>query len=185
MTISLGESRRRARHRRALGYTAVALGMYLSVWVGVQVHPPEGVRMPMLFLHLASVIAGLGATVVLDAKALVWIMGRTSLDDLRRVEHSVTPVAWLGIVGLLVTGAFLAPDLHSPLTALKMIAVLIAALNGIAVGRLTDELKRMPADARFWGAPPRLRWWCLGTATTSQIAWWTAVIVGMLNTAGR
>lgn len=185
MTISLGESRRRARHRRALGYAAVAIGLYFSLWVGTSLTPPEWLRMPMLFLHLASVIAGLGATVVLDMKALFWTLGRASLADLRHVEHAVTPVAWIGIVGLLVTGAFLAPDLHSPFTVIKMIAVLIAALNGIAVGRLTDELTRMPASARFWRSPARLRWWCLGTATTSQIAWWTAVIVGMLNTAGR
>lgn len=114
MTISLGESRRRARHRRALGYTAVALGMYLSLWVGTSVIAPDWVRMPMLFLHLASVIAGLGATVVLDVRAFFWTMGRATVEDLRRVEHAVTPVAWMGIVGLLVSGAFLAPNLHSP-----------------------------------------------------------------------
>ena len=185
MTISLGERRRRARHRRALGYAAVSIGLSLSLWVGASVPTPEWLRMPMLFLHLAAVIAGLGATVVLDMKALFWTFGRTTLADLRHVEHAVTPVAWLGIIGLLATGAFLSPDLHSPFTAIKMIAVLVAALNGIAVGRLTDELNRMPPNANFWAAPARLRWWCLGTATTSQIAWWTAVIVGMLNTAGR
>ena len=185
MTISLGESRRRARHRRALGYTAVAIGMYLSLWVGTSVIAPDGVRMPMLFVHLASVIAGLGATVVLDVRAFFWTMGRATVEDLRRVEHAVTPVAWMGIVGLLVSGAFLAPDLHSPLPALKMTAVLVAALNGIAVGRLTDELGRLPDQTRFWALPARLRWWCLGTAATSQLAWWTAVIIGMLNTTGR
>jgi hypothetical protein len=185
MTISLGESRRRARHRRALGYAAVAIGLYLSLWVGTSVTAPEWMRMPMLFLHLISVIAGLGATVVLDVKALFWTAGRASIDDVRHLEHSVTPLTWMGILGLLFSGAFLSPDLHSPLTAIKMIAVLVAALNGIAVGRLTDELRRLPSGTRFWRTPARLRWWCLGTATTSQIAWWTAVLIGMLNTAGR
>ena len=47
MTISLGESRRRARHRRALGYAAVAIGLFglnsiaaLVTVVGVLVEVP-------------------------------------------------------------------------------------------------------------------------------------------------
>ncbi len=185
MTISLGESRRRARHRRALGYAAVSIGVFLSLWVGTSVIAPASWHMPMLFLHLASVIAGLGATVVLDVRAAYWAFGRATVEDLRRVEHAVTPVAWMGIVGLLATGAFLAPDLHSPLPAIKMTAVLVAALNGIAVGRLTDELNRLPDQTRFDRLPWRLRLWCFGTAITSQAAWWTAVIIGMLNTTSR
>lgn len=180
---SLRENRRLARHRRALGYWAVLLGMWLSLWVGTSVQVREMFHLPFLFVHLASVIAGLGATVVLDAKAVQWVFGRATLGDVNRIEHAVTPLAWLGITGLLASGAFLAPDFSEPLTALKMVAVLIAGLNGVAVGKLADTLGRMPVHMTFRRVPTRLKWWCAGSATVSQVAWWSAVILGMMNTA--
>ena len=48
-----------------------------------------------------------------------------------------------------------------------------------------DELGRLPDRTPFRALPSRMRWWCFGSAATSQIAWWTAVIIGMLNTTGR
>ena len=93
--------------------------------------------------------------------------------------------AWLGIVGLFATGAFLQPDLAQPLTAIKMIAVLVAAMNGVAMTRLTDQLDRLPGTVRFSALPARLRLWCVWSAVVSQTAWWTAVLIGMLNTASR
>ena len=178
------ETLRRARHRRALGYWAVLIGLWLSLWVGTSVQVRESFHLPFLFAHLAAVIAGLGATVVLDAKAVQWVLGRATLGDVHRMEQAVTPLAWLGITGLLASGAFLSPDLGEPLTALKMTAVLVAALNGVAVGRLADTLDRMPVHMPFRRVPTRLKLWCAGSAATSQVAWWCAVVLGMMNTAG-
>jgi len=31
--------------------------------------------------------------------------------------------------------------------------------------------------------PGRLRAWCVWSAVVSQFGWWTAVLIGMLNTA--
>ncbi|REJ04035.1 hypothetical protein DY023_17140 [Microbacterium bovistercoris] len=184
MSIALSERRSLARHRRALGYWAVSIGMFASLWISTQIQPAPWMHLPMLFTHLASVIAGLGATVMLDVKALRWVTGAQQLSDLWLFERSVTPLAWAGITGLLFTGAFLQPSLDEPITALKMVAVFVAAMNGVALGRLTDTLRRMPPDTRFAAAPTRLKLWCLSSAATSQIAWWTAVIIGMLNTSG-
>jgi hypothetical protein len=184
VSIALSEQRSLARHRRALGYWAVTLGMLASLWISTQIQPAAWMHLPMLFAHLASVIAGLGATVMLDVKALRWVLGTQQLSELWVFEKSVTPLAWAGIIGLLFTGAFLQPVLDSPVTALKMVAVYVAAMNGVALGRLTDELHRMPPDTRFATAPTRVKLWCLSSAATSQIAWWTAVIIGMLNTSG-
>ncbi|MGB4136257.1 MAG: hypothetical protein WA971_06825 [Microbacterium sp.] len=184
MSIAVREQRRLARHRRALGYAGVLSGMSLSLWIGTSVVPAPWMHHPMLFLHLASVIAGLGAAVMLDVKALRWVAGRIRVSDLWLFERSVTPIAWAGITGLLFSGAFLHPDLNAPLTALKMVAVLIAALNGVALGRLTDDLRRMRPDTPFSSVPLRVKLWCLGSGMTSQAAWWTAVVIGMLNTSG-
>lgn len=185
MTIPLTESRRIARHRRALAYWAVLLGMLLSLWIGSTVVPPDWVRLPALFGHVASVIVGLGAAVVLEMSGVLWVLRRHSLQDLRRTERTVSPLAWLGIAGLLASGAFLQPDLDQSLTVVKMIAVLIAAMNGVAMTRLTGELARLPDGAGFAATPVKLRLWCVWSALVSQAAWWTAVLIGVSNTAAR
>lgn len=185
MTIPLTERRRNARHRRAVAYWAVALAMFVSLWVGASVAPPEWVRSPALFAHLGSVIVGLGAAVLLETSGLLWMLRRRTLDDLRRVERTVSGLAWLAIAGLLATGAFLQPDLSQPLTALKMLAVLVVAMNGVSTTKLTAELARLPAGVRFGALPGRLRLWCVWSAVVSQAGWWTAVLIGMLSTASR
>jgi hypothetical protein len=185
VTIPLTERRRAARHRRAVAYWCVIIALLFSLWVGTTVAPPGWVRTPALFGHLAAVIVGLGAAVLLEMSGLLWMLRRAVLADLRRVERTVTGLAWLGIGGLLATGAFLQPDLSDPLTALKMIAVLVAAMNGVAMTRLTAELARLPEGARFGAIPRRLQLWCVWSAVVSQAAWWTAVLIGMLNTASR
>ncbi len=179
------EQRRTARHRRALAYWCVLLAWLLSLWIGTSVVPPEWLHAPALFGHLAAVIVGLGSAVLLEMSGLLWTLRRAHLEDVRRVEHTVTGLAWLGIAGLLATGAFLQPDLGQPLTAVKMVAVLVAALNGVGMTRLTDELERLPGRVRFSALPRELRAWSVWTAAVSQIAWWTAVLIGMLNTASR
>lgn len=185
MTTPLTERRRIARHRRAVAYWGVALAMLVSLWVGASVAPPDWVRNPALFAHLGSVIVGLGAAVLLETSGLLWMLRRTTLDDLRRVERMVSGLAWLGIAGLMATGAFLQPELGEPLTALKMLAVLVVAMNGVSMTKLTAELARLPDRVRFSALPRRLRLWCVWSALVSQAGWWTAVLIGVLNTASR
>ncbi|KRA25317.1 hypothetical protein ASD65_13465 [Microbacterium sp. Root61] len=185
MTIPLTEQYRRARHNRATAYWCVVLAMYLSLALGTALQPAEWLHYGALMVHLGSVIVGLGAAVLLELWGLAWARGRSSLDDLRRIEPSVSSLAWLGIIGLLASGAFLEPNLDDPLTDLKMLAVLIVALNGVAMTRLTRELGRLPGGIAFARIPPRLRTWCVWSALVSQAGWWTAVLVGMLNTASH
>jgi hypothetical protein len=185
VTLPLIERRRAARRRRAFSYWGVLIAMYLSLWLGSSVVPPEWMHYPALLFHLASVIVGLGAAVLLETKGLLWTVGRRTLGELRQTERTVTPLAWLGIAGLLTTGIFLHPDLTDPLTVLKMTAVLVVALNGVAMTRVAGELARLPATTRFRALPRRLRQWCIWSAVVSQAGWWTAVMIGMLNTAAR
>lgn len=157
--------------------------MYVSLSLGVVLEPPDWVHYGALFVHLGSVIVGLGAAVLLEFFGLLWVRGRSTLDDLRRVEPVVSGLAWLGIAGLLASGAFLEPNLGDPLTDLKMVAVLIVALNGVAMKRLTGELGRLPGGIPFSRVPARMQMWCVWSAAVSQAGWWTAVVIGMLNTS--
>ena len=181
--MPLTERRRAARHRRALAYWGVMLSLWLSLWVGAAVVPAEWLHLSMLFVHLASIIVGLGAAVFLEFNGLLWMIGRRTLADLRHTEQSVSALAWLGILGLFFSGAFLAPNLEDPLTVIKMTAVLVVAMNGVAMTRLTADLARLPATIPFRRVPRRVQLWCVWSALVSQAAWWTAVIIGMLNTA--
>jgi hypothetical protein len=174
-----------ARRKRAFAYWGVAFGLYLSLWFGASLAPPFWLHVGMLFVHLSSIIVGLGAAVFLEFNGALWTIGRRTLADVRHAERSVSALAWIGIIGLFVSGAFLQPDLEDPLTALKMIAVLLVAMNGVAMTRLTGELARLPASVPFGSLPRRLQLWCLWSALVSQAGWWTAVIIGMVNTALR
>ena len=109
----------------------------------------------MLFAHLASIIIGLGAAVFLEFNGLLWMIGRRTLADLRHTERSVSALAWIGILGLFASGAFLEPNLEDPLTVVKMIAVLVVAMNGVAMTRLTADLARLPPHRALRGASPR------------------------------
>lgn len=181
--MPLVERRRAARHRRAVAYWGVMLSLWLSLWLGTMLVPQQWLHMVMLFVHLASIIIGLGAAVFLEYNGLLWMIGRRTLADLRHTEHSVSALAWLGILGLFASGAFLQPNLAAPLTEIKMLAVLMVAMNGVAMTRLTAELSRLPAGIAFRAVPRRMQLWCVWSGLVSQVGWWTAVIIGMLNTA--
>jgi hypothetical protein len=183
VTIPLVERRRAARHGRALAYWGVMLALYASLWLGSSLIPADWLHISMLFVHLASIIVGLGSAVFLEFNGLLWTIGRSTLADVRQTEQSVSALAWLGILGLFFSGAFLEPNLEDPLTVVKMAAVLVVAMNGVAMTRLTAELGRLPATIPFARVPRRVQLWCIWSALVSQAAWWTAVIIGMLNTA--
>jgi hypothetical protein len=161
----------------------VLLGMYASLFVAGSVAPPLWLHYGALFVHLGAVILGLGAAVVLEFHGLLWMTRRRSLDELRQTERAVSALAWLGIIALLASGALLQPSLDDPLTVVKLSAVLLVALNGVGMTRLTAELSRMPPRMRFSSLPRGIQAWCIWSAVISQAGWWTAVLIGMLNTA--
>ncbi|MEU3429846.1 hypothetical protein [Streptomyces gardneri] len=130
-----------------------------------------------LFAHLASLILGFGAVLAIDYYGLLWLLGRRSLPD--TLEHAAplhVPV-WLGVGGLLLTGMLLHPDPNAPLTQVKLVLVLVIALNGVHATalhhRLTDLGHRGPTTGLLvrGGA----------SAVVSQMSWWGAVIIGFLN----
>ncbi|MDL9977759.1 hypothetical protein [Microbacterium candidum] len=184
-TIPLSERRRVWRHRRALAYWGVLFAWTFSVAGSVAIHPLPQIRLIALFVHLASVVVGLGAAVMVEYNGLLWMLGRRRIGAVNEAEHTLSFVVWMGIAGLLASGLFLHPDLGNPLTDLKLAAVLVLSMNGVAVTRLAHELQRLPDDMPFRRTPRALRWWATESGIVSQLAWWTAVIIGMLNTAAR
>lgn len=185
MTIALSARRPLTRNQRTLAYCAVVVALALSLWIGANLAPPPWLHLPALFVHLSSVIVGLGAAVTLELTGLLWITGRRTLDEVRRSEGVITLIAWAGIIGLIASGAFLHPNLGDPKTVVKMVAVLVVALNGVAMTGLTASLARLPNDAQFTTLASRLKARCVVCGAVSQLGWWTAVVIGMLNTSAR
>jgi hypothetical protein len=182
--MTMKERQRHRRRLRAVAYAGVAAAWALTVWLSTVVAPPEWMRMPALFLHLASLVVGLGAVLMIEWHGLLWATGWSTAREVRQADRTLILPVWLGLAGLLATGALLQPDLDQPLTVVKLVAVLVLALNGVALTRWTSDLARMPAKARFRDLPRSAR---LGYATSgviSQLAWWTAVLIGMLNSTG-
>ena len=64
---------------------------------------------------------------------------------------------------------------------MKLAAVLVLSLNGVALTRWTMYFARFPRKMRFAALPKRARARFIGSAIVSQLAWWTAVIIGMVN----
>lgn len=185
MVITLKAKQRRRQRRRALAYVAVAAGWAASIWISTLLAPPAWLHAVALFVHLASLVVGLGAVLMVEWYALLWATEWRSVRDLRQVDLTLKPPIWAGLIGLLASGALLQPHLDSPATVVKLIAVLIVSLNGVALTRWTSYLARFPARMRFRTLPMRARVRFVGSAVLSQVAWWTAVVIGMLNSAAR
>lgn len=179
--VTLREKQRRRRIRRALAYTGVAVAWALSILVSTVVSLPEPAHTAVLFVHLGSLIVGFGAVLMIDWHALLWATEWSSVRELRQADRTLVLPVWIGLAGLLTSGALLEPDLESPMTQVKLAAVLVLSLNGVALTRWTFELARLPARARFRSLSPRVRTGFIASAVVSQIAWWLAVLIGMLN----
>lgn len=185
MSGSLIERRRIARHQRAYAYWAVLIAWCVSIWLGTSLQPAVWVHATALFVHLASIVVGLGAALMVEYTGLLWMRGRRPVEKVREMEHTLAVPAWLGIVGLLASGALLELHMDQPRTFLKLLAVLVLALNGVSVSRLGAELDRLPDGTAYASVPARLKRWCVTSGIVSQVAWWTAVVIGMLNTTSR
>ena len=181
VTTTIKARQRRRKLHRAVAYVAIAAGWAAAIYVSTLLVPPPWLHTSALFVHLASVIVGLGAVLMVDWYALLWVTEWRTVRDLRQVDITLKLPIWIGIIGLLASGALLHPDLGSPLTLVKLGAVLVLSLNGVAITRWTTSLARFPRKTRFTSLPRAARLQFITSAVISQIAWWTAVVIGMLN----
>lgn len=154
---------------------ALTLTWATSLVVSAHVTVEPALHEWALFLHLTAIIVGMGAVLTLDWLAVRWLLGRLSLRGLLATAAECHLVIWTGWVVLVLSGALLSPDLSSPLTRVKVAAVLVAGLNGLAAHAMQRHLERRSTVGL------RLLVLAGTVATISQAGWWTAVAVGFLN----
>ncbi|MCG5449111.1 MULTISPECIES: hypothetical protein [Micromonospora] len=176
----------RGGHRRAAGRATivasvltVSLGWLIAILVAPHVTLSPGARMVALFCHLTCLVVGFGAVLTVDWFSLRWLLRQEPLGTVLTAARGAHLLIWLGLVGLLASGTALGPDTSSALVWVKLLAVLVVGINGLFLGRVRDRLVAVR------GRPP---WSALlpgvAAATISQLAWWTATLVGFWNANG-
>ncbi|MFD7256438.1 hypothetical protein [Streptomyces sp. NPDC059874] len=161
----------------AAASVAVCAAWAVTTWVALHLRADATLHTVALFVHLASLVLGFGAVLAIDYFGALWLAGRKSL---REVVDATAPLhlpVWAGLGGLVLSGAFLHPDLSSPLTCVKLCLVLLLSLNGVQASVLHRRL------AALDGRPATRALLLRGalTGTVSQVAWWGAVAIGFLN----
>jgi hypothetical protein len=79
----------------------------------------------------------------------------------------------------------LGPNLLLPRTMIKLVLVLIAALNGMWAHGLSRQLRDHPSDTTARSVDQRLLLKVMGSGAISQAAWWGATLIGFLATTSR
>ncbi|GGP77382.1 hypothetical protein [Streptomyces melanogenes] len=163
--------------RTAAASLAVCAGWAATTWIALHLQADATLHTAALFVHLASLVLGFGAVLAVDYYGALWLMGRKTLREVLDFTAPLHVPVWVGLGGLLFSGAFLHPDLGSPLTCVKLGLVLVLALNGVQASALHRRLAAVNGEP----VRPALLIRSAVTAAVSQAAWWGAVTIGFLN----
>ncbi|TDC47275.1 hypothetical protein E1212_24805 [Jiangella ureilytica] len=147
---------------------AVVLGSVL-------VEPPDVVHAVAQFVHLACVVVGLGSVLAVDWFGLRWQFGKATLREVVTTASALAAPIWLGMGGLMLSGMLLSPDFGSTAALVKIGAVGVAGVVGVLALAVSRRLAARTVPSR------RLLRAGLVMAVTSQLAWWTATVIGFLN----
>lgn len=165
-----------------IGLVTVAT-VLLSIGLSPHIHTGGRVRRAAVFVHLIALVVGFGATFAIDAYGLLWLFGRRTVVELRRMVAAAHLLVWVGVYGLTVSGTLLAPSLERTRTQVKLVLVVVAVVNG--AWSLTF-LPHLPALSAAGTRPARrIVHRALVSAAVSQVCWWGATVVGFLTTMSR
>ena len=164
-----------ASEARLLGLVSVSIvGLVL---LSTLLNPPHWLQVIALFVHLISLVVGFGSVLAVDWYGLLSLSRRVTIGDVLLTAERMTPLIWIGLTGLTVSGVVLKPDLTSWLIAVKLGCVLGVGIVGVlalSTSRLME--RQMPTPARSVVRRGMV------LAGASQTFWWTAVIIGFLTT---
>ena len=169
--------------RRLVGIlcAGAAAAWVLAVILGLSVALEGPPRVLALSVHILAMVLAFGAILLVDWHGFLWLIGKRELAETIRLDGAASPPIWSGTAALLLTGAFLSPDIGNPWTVVKLAAVLVLMLNGIMLIPLMRRLVVMPPKTIFAALPPGQRIHMLLCLGLSQACWWTAIVVGFVN----
>jgi hypothetical protein len=176
---------RRQRQRLILLGILCAAGWLASLLVGHYVDCGPELHRVGLAVHILALVLSFGTILVVDWLGLLWLLGKVEMHASGKLEAAAKPLIWGGLALLLTSGALIDPDLTSPVTMVKLVAVLILMLNGLSIAPAMHRLLALPPRTRFTELTRRLRLRLMIALTVSQTCWWTAVLIGLLNSTLR
>ena len=176
---------RTGRARGALPALLCVAGWVASVLVGHNLDTTQDVHCIGLAVHILALVVSFGTILVIDWIGLLWLLGKREIHEPGRLESAAKPLIWGGLAMLLASGAFINPDLSSIPTRVKLVCVLVIMLNGLAIAPLMRRLLAMPSNTRFGEVARGLRTRLMLALSLSQACWWTAVLIGLLNSTLR
>ena len=138
-----------------------------------------------LAVHILALVLSFGTILVVDWLGLLWLMGKVQMHESPKLEAAAKPLIWGGLALLLVSGALIKPDLANPVTVIKLVCVLVLMLNGLSIAPAMHRMFALPPETRFTELARRLRNRLLIALSISQACWWTAVLIGLVNSTLR
>lgn len=135
-----------------------------------------------LVVHLIFLVVAYGSVLILDFIGLLWLIGRLGREKMLKLTAWAQPVIWTGLIGMLISGAMLGPDIARPLTRVKMGLVIALALNGLNLDALRARTKQL-SEQSFWGSPNSYKAWSIVSILLSQALWISIVVVAAMNSA--
>ena len=160
---------------RLLGVVSVAIvGL---VFVSTLINPSHWLQVVALFVHLISLVVGFGSVLAVDWYGLLSLSHRVTIGDVLLTAERMTPLIWIGLTGLTISGVVLKPDLSSWLIVVKLCCVLGVGIVGVlalSTSRLMERQMPTPAQSVVRRG--------MVLAGASQTFWWTAVIIGFITT---
>lgn len=176
------------RHERQrlvlLGILCIA-GWLVSVLVGHYVDCGPELHRIGLAVHILALVLSFGPILVVDWLGFLWLLGKVEMHASGKLEAAAKPLIRAGLALLLISGAPIDPNLSSPVTLVKLASVLILMLNGLSIAPAMHRLLALPPRTRFTELTRRLRLRLMIALAVSQTCWWTAVLIGLINSTLR
>lgn len=180
-----GSAKDRERARLfALGMLCAG-GWLASVLVGYTVDCGPELHRFGLAVHILALVLSFGTILVVDWLGLLWLLGKVEMHESGKLEAAAKPLIWGGLALLLASGALIDPDLTSPATAVKLACVLVLMINGLSIAPAMHRLLASPPQTRFGELTRALRLRLMVALSISQACWWTAVLIGLINSTLR
>ncbi|MDQ0922257.1 hypothetical protein QF038_000765 [Pseudarthrobacter sp. W1I19] len=177
-------TRRQIQRLLLLGLLCTA-GWLASVLVGHFVDCGPVLHRLGLAGHILALVLSFGTILVVDWLGLLWLLGKVEMHASGKLEAAAKPLIWGGLALLLASGALIDPDLTNPVTVVKLVSVLILMLNGLSIAPAMHQLLALPPRTRFSELTRSLRLRLMIALSVSQACWWTAVLIGLINSTLR
>jgi hypothetical protein len=138
-------------------------------------------RRMAIVLHSLSFVLGFGTVLSVMFCGLRVVLKRLEFTEAAKTAVMVDPGIWLGFALMVITGAFLRPNLGSPWLQAKVALALISCVNGVLALPSMQVLLSLPSTGGLEVVPKPLRVQLLTQTTISQVSWWTMVGISYLG----